>query len=139
MSTCERAPDEYMNTLGVDLKSVDVPPTDPGIDAAEQLKTLINTIKPKYYHTDSWQLDEANRTLTPIHKRPRRTKFMPDRSDCPVETDRLTGTRITTMDFGAGRIETVTEYFRQLANQNERTRNTRKERLLFNSRFLFRC
>ena len=38
MSTCERALDEYMNTLGVDLNSVDVPPTDPGTDAVEQLK-----------------------------------------------------------------------------------------------------
>ena len=131
MSTCERALDEYMNTLGVDLNSVDVPPTDPGTDAVEQLKTLINTIQPKYYHTDSWQLDEANCTLTRIHKRPRRTKFMPDRSDCPVEMDRLTGTRITTMDFGEGRVETVTEYFRQLANQNERTKEHWKGKTVF--------
>ena len=43
MSTCERALDKYMNTLGVDFNSVDVPPTDPGTDAVEQLKTLINT------------------------------------------------------------------------------------------------
>ena len=34
MSTCERALDEYMNTLGVDLKSVDVRPTDPGTDSS---------------------------------------------------------------------------------------------------------
>ena len=131
MSTCERALDEYMNTLGVDLNSVDVPPTDPGTDAVEQLKTLINTIQPKYYHTDSWQLDEANCTLTRIHKRPRRTKFMPDRADCPVEMDRLTGTRITTIDFGEGSVETVTEYFRQLANQNERTKEHWKGKTAF--------
>ena len=131
MSTCERALDEYMNTLGVDLNSVGVPPADPGTDAVEQLKTLINTIQPKYYHTDSWQLDEANCTLTRIHKRPRRTKFMPDRSDCPGEMDRLTGTRITTMDFGEGREETVTEYFRQLAKQNERTKEHWKGKTVF--------
>ena len=64
MRACERALDEHMNTLGVELNSVDVPPTDPGTDAVEQLKTLINTIQPKYYHTDSRQLDEANCTLT---------------------------------------------------------------------------
>ena len=139
MSTCERALGEYMNTLGVDLNSVGVPPTDPGTDAVEQLKTLINTIQPKYYHTDSGQLDEANCTLTRIHKRPRRTKFMPDRSDCPGEMDRLTGTRITTMDFGEGRVETVIEYFRQLANQNERTKEHWKGKTVFNSRLLFHC
>ena len=128
-----------MNTLGVDLNSVGVPPTDPGTDAVEQLKTLINTIQPKYYHTDSMGIGRSEPPLTRIHKRPRRTKFMPDRSDCPVEMARLTGTRITTMDFGEGRVETVTEYFRQLANQNERTKEHWKGKTVFNSRLLFHC
>jgi len=56
---------------------------------------------------------------------------MPDRSGCPVEMDRLTGTRITTMDFGEGRVETVIEYFRQLANQNERTKEHWKGKTVF--------
>ena len=59
MSTCERALAEYMDTLGVGLNSVDLPPTDPGTDAVEQLKTLINTIQPKYYHTDSMAIGRS--------------------------------------------------------------------------------
>ena len=36
-------------------------------------------------------------------------------------TDSRTGTRITTMDFGGGRVETVTEYFGQSKWKNEGT------------------
>ena len=35
------------------------------------------------------------------------------------------------MDFGEGRVETVTEYFRQLANQNERTKEHWKGKTVF--------
>ena len=60
-----------------------------------------------------------------------------NRSDCPVEMDRLTGTRITTMDFGEGRVETVIEYFRQLANKNERTKEHWKGKMVFQLKISF--
>ena len=90
---------------------------------------LPSNIQPKYCHTDTWQLDEANCTLTRIHKRPRRTIGQ----TAPVEMDRLTGIRITTMDFGEGRVETVTEYFRQLANQNEKNEGTLERKDCFST------
>ena len=40
-----------MNTLGVDLNSVDVPLTDTGTHAFDPLKILINTIHPRYHRT----------------------------------------------------------------------------------------
>ena len=131
MTHCEQALEEYMNTLDVDLNAVDIPAVDPGTDAVEQLKTLINAIQPRYYHTDTWQLDEANCTLTRIHKRPRRTKFVPDRSDCPVGIDKMTGIRITTMDFGEGRVENVIEQLDQLENKTERTKEHWKGKTVF--------
>ena len=50
----------------------------------DRLNTLINVLKPKYYHTDEWILDEGNHAVARMHKRPRRSMFTPERSDCPV-------------------------------------------------------
>ena len=106
MNPYERALDEYMNTLGVDPNCAGIPQHDTSTDAVDQLKVLINVIQPwTHYHTDYWQLDEAGGTLTRIHKRPRRLMFMPNRSDCPVPLNRPSGTRVATLDFGEGRVE----------------------------------
>ena len=53
-----------MSTLDIDMSKVPDLPT--GVDAAEQLKSLINALQPTYYHTDVWQLDEANHTFTRV-------------------------------------------------------------------------
>ena len=100
MKIIEEELDQYMSTLDIDMSKVPEPPT--GVDAVEQLKTLINTLKPMYYHTDVWQLDEANYTLTRVHKRPRRAFFIPEQSDCPVPLDRLNGQRAIHLDYGEG-------------------------------------
>ena len=73
MKEVEQELDQYMNTLDIDMSKVPELPT--GVDAVEQLKALINALKPTYYHTDVWQLDEANCTLTRVHKRARRALF----------------------------------------------------------------
>ena len=78
-----------MSALDIDMTKI--PELLTGVDAVEQLKSLINALKATYYHTDVWQLDEANYTLTRVHKRPRRAFFTPERSDCPVPLDRLNG------------------------------------------------
>ena len=97
MKIAEEEMDQYMNTLDIDMSKIPELPT--GVDAVGQLKTLINALKPAYYHTDVWQLDEANHTLTRVHKRPRRAFFTPQRSDCPVPLDRLNGQRTIHLDY----------------------------------------
>ena len=62
MKILEEELDQYMSTL--DTSKVPELPT--GVDAVEQLKALINALKPTYYHTDVWHLDEANHTLTRV-------------------------------------------------------------------------
>ena len=96
MKIVEEQLDQYMSTLDIDMTNIPELPT--GVDAVEQLKSLINPLKPTYYHTDVWQLDEANYTLTRVHKRPRRAFFTPERSDCPVPIDRLNGQRTTYLE-----------------------------------------
>ena len=98
MKIIEEELDQYMSTLDIDLSKVPELPT--GVDAVEQLKTLINALEPTYYHTDVWQLGEANYTLTRVRKRPRRAFFTPERSDCPVPLDRLNGQRTIHLDYG---------------------------------------
>ena len=100
MKIVEEQLDQYMSTLDIDMSKVPELPT--GVDAVEQLKSLINALKPTYSHTDVWQLDEANHTLTRVHKRPRRAFFTPERSDCPVPLDRLNGQRAIYLDYGEG-------------------------------------
>ena len=80
---------------------------------------MINALKPTYYHTDVWQLDEANYTLTRVHKRPRRAFFTPERSDCPVPLDRLNGQRTIHLDYGEGNVREVHDNFvtTELPNQ----------------------
>ena len=90
MKEVEQELNQYRNTLDIDMSKVPELPT--GVDAVEQLKALINALKPTYYHTDVWQL-EANCTLTRVHKRPRRALFTPERGDCPVPMERLNGQR----------------------------------------------
>ena len=102
MKEVEQELDQYMNTLDIDMSKVPELPT--GVDAGEQLKALINALKPTYYHTDVWQLDEANCTLTRVHKRSRRALFTPERSDCPVPMERLNGQRTTYLDYGEGNV-----------------------------------
>ena len=109
--------DQYMSTLDIDMSKVPELPT--GVDAVEQLKTLINALKPTYCHTDVWQLDEANYTLTRVHKRPRRGIFTPERSDCPVPLDRSNGQRTIHLDYGEGNVREVHDNFltTELPNQ----------------------
>ena len=90
MKIVEEQLDQYMSTLDIMSK---VPELPIGVDAVEQLKALINAVKPTYYHTDVWQLDEVHHTLTRIHKRPRLAFFTPERSDCPVPLGRVNGQR----------------------------------------------
>ena len=74
----------------------------------DRLNALINVLKSKYYHTDEWILHEGIHSVTRIHKRPRRSMFTPERSDCPIPLNRLTGTWVTHRDFGKRNVE-VTE------------------------------
>ncbi len=115
MKTIEEELDQYMNTLDIDMSKVPELPT--GVDAVEQLKSLINALNPMYYHTDIWQLDQANHILTRIHKRSRRAFFTPERSDCPVPLDRLNGT--VYLDYGEGNVRKVQDNFMttELPNQ----------------------
>ena len=117
MKIVEEELDQHMNTLDIDMTKVPELPT--GVDAVEQLKSLIDTLKSTCYHTDVWQLDEANRTLTRVHKCPRRTFFTPESSDCPVPLDRLNGQRTTHLDYGEGDAKEVLDNFRntELPNQ----------------------
>ena len=117
MKIVEEELDQHMNTLDVDMTKVPELPT--GVDAVEQLKSLIDTLKSTCYHTDVWQLDEANHTLTRVHKCPRRTFFTPESSDCPVPLDRLNGHRTTHLDYGEGDAKEVLDNFRntELPNQ----------------------
>ena len=117
MKIVEEELDQHMSTLDVDMTKVPELPT--GVDAVEQLKSLIDTLKSTCYHTDVWQLDEANHTLTRVHECPRRTFFTPESSDCPVPLDRLNGQRTTHLDYGAGDVREVLDNFRntELPNQ----------------------
>ena len=117
MKKVEEELDQRMSTLDIDMTKVPELPT--GVDAVEQLKSLIDTLKSTCYHTDVWQLDEANHTLTRVHKCPRRTFFIPESSDCPVPLDRLNGQRTTRLDYGEGDAKEVLDNFRntELPNQ----------------------
>ena len=117
MKIVEEELDQHMSTLDVDMTKVPELPT--GVDAVEQLKSLIDTLKSTCYHTDVWQLDEANHTLTRVHKCPRRTFFNPESSDCPVPLDRLNGQRTTHLNYGEGDNKEVLDNFRntELPNQ----------------------
>ena len=117
MKIVEEQLDQYMSTLDIDMSKVPELPT--GVDAAEQLKSLINALQPTYYHTDVWQLGEANHTFTRVHKRPRRSFFTPERSVCSVPLDRLNGQRTIHLDYGEGNIREVQDNFMttELPNQ----------------------
>ncbi|CAE7439381.1 RE2 [Symbiodinium natans] len=72
------------------------------------------TLKPTYYHADSWVLDEANATLTRLHKRGRATLFSPEGTkDRPVELKDLTGERVTVMNFEDGSSKTLNDDWRK--------------------------
>ena len=117
MKIVEEELDQHMNTLDVDMTKVPERPT--GVDAVEQLKSLIDTLKSTCYHTDVWQLDEANNILTRVHKRPRRTFFTPESSDCPVPLDRLNGQRTTHLNYGEGDNKEVLDNFRNTKLPNQ--------------------
>ena len=93
-----------MNSVSLDLSSVHVT-VDEGTDPLKKLEPLVSTLRPHYYHTDQWTLDEANLTLTPTHNRTRRSLFTPDASTCPVPLDRLIGRRVTFVDYGQGKTD----------------------------------
>ena len=80
--------DDYLNNMFVDLNNVHVS-ADEETDPLKKLETLVSTLKPHYYHTDQWTLDEANLTLTRAHQRTRRSLFTPDAPTCPAPLDRL--------------------------------------------------
>ena len=117
MKIVEEQLDQYMSTLDIDMSKV--PELPSGVDAVEQLKSLINVLKSTRYHTDVWQLDKASHTLTRMHKRPRRAFFTPESSDCPVPPDRLNGQRTTYLDYGEGSVREVQDNFKitELPNQ----------------------
>ena len=117
MKIVEEELDQHMSTLDVDMTKVPELPTE--VDAVEQLKSLINTLKSTCYHTDVWQLDEANHTLTRVHKCPRRTFFTPESSDCPVPLDRLNGQRTTHLNYGEGDNKEVLDNFRNIELPNQ--------------------
>ena len=48
MKEVEQQLGQYMSTLGIDMTKVPELPT--GVDAVEQLKALMNALKPTYYH-----------------------------------------------------------------------------------------
>ena len=68
--------EEHMRELSTELSMSHVTTEESTVvtqdDPLEKLESLFGTIKPKYYHVDEWQLDEANYKLVRIHKRPRR-------------------------------------------------------------------
>ena len=98
----------------------------------DRLNTLINVLKPKYYHTDEWILDEGNHTVTRIHKRPRRSMLTPERSDCPVPLNRLNGTRVTHRDFGKGHVEVTEDVnYNQMKDPNQRSKKHWKGKTVF--------
>ena len=117
MKKVEEELDQHMSTLDVDMTKV--PELPIGVDAVEQLKSLIDTLKSTCYHADVWQLDEANHTLTRVHKCPRRTFFTPESSDCPVPLDRVNGQRTTHLNYGEDDNKEVLDNFRntELPNQ----------------------
>ena len=117
MKKVEKELDQHMSTLDIDMTKVPELPT--GVDAVEQLKLLINTLKSTQYHTDLWQLDEVNHTLTRVHTCPRRTFFTPESSDCPVPLDRLNGQRTTHLDYGKGDVKEVLDNFRNTGLPNQ--------------------
>ena len=117
MKKVEKELDQHMSTLDIDMTKVPELPT--GVDAVEQLKLLINTLKSTQYHTDLWQLDEVNHTLTRVHTCPRRTFFTPESSDCPVPLDRLNGQLTTHLDYGKGDVKEVLDNFRNTGLPNQ--------------------
>ena len=129
MKIVEEELDQHMNTLDIDMTKVPELPT--GVDAVEQLKSLIDTLKSTCYHTDVWQLDEANHTLTRVHKCPRRTFFTPESSDCPVPLDRLNGQRTTHLDYGEGDAKEVLDNFRNTELPNQMTDEYWKGKTVF--------
>ena len=100
-------------------------------DPLEKLESLIGTIKPKYYHVDEWQLDEANYKLVRIHKRPRRSLFTPG-PGCPVELNQLSGVRTTYLDYGQGKADKIVDFdFKNLSEPNTRQDEFWKGRTVF--------
>ena len=109
--------EEHMRELSTELSHVTteestvVTPDDP----LEKLESPIGTIKPKYYHVDEWQLDEASYKLVRIHKRPRRSLFTPG-PGCPVELNQLSGVRTTYLDYGQGKTDKIVDFdFKKLS------------------------
>ena len=56
--------EEHMRELSTELSMSHVTTEESTVvtqdDPLEKLESLFGTIKPKYYHVDEWQLDEAN-------------------------------------------------------------------------------
>ena len=126
--------DDYMNSMSVDLSNVHVTANEE-TDPLKKLETLVSTLKPHYYHTDQWTLDEANLTLTRTHKRTRRSLFTPDASTCPVPLDRLIGRRVTFVDYGQGKTDKLVDNnFKDMENPNRKLDDFWKGRTVFSLR-----
>ena len=120
-----------MNNMFVDLNNVHVT-ADEETDPLKKLETLVSTLKPHYYHTDQWTLDEANLILTRAHQRTRRSLFTPDAPTCPVPLDRLIGRRVTFVDHGQGKTDKLVDNnFKDMENPNRRLDNFWKGRTVF--------
>ena len=67
-----------------------------------------------------------------IHKRPRRSMFTPEHSDCPVPLNRLNGTRVTHRDFGKGNVEMTEDVnYNQIKDPNQRSKQRWKGKTVF--------
>ena len=67
--------------------------------------------KPIFYHADRWKLE--GQTLTRLHKRPRKTLFVPvGTKDLPVDPDELIELRTTEVTFADGRTQTLEDSWR---------------------------
>ncbi len=73
--------------------------------------TSEETKKPVFYHADQWKL-EGN-VLTRLHKRPRKTMFVPlGTRDLPVDAEELADFRRTEVTFADGKTQVFEDSWR---------------------------
>ena len=67
--------------------------------------------KPVFYHADRWKLE--GHTLTRLHKRPRKTLFVPlGTKDMPLDVEELVDVRTTEVIYADGRTQTLEDNWR---------------------------
>ena len=80
---------------------------------APTTETQTSVKKPIFYHADRWALDLKENTLTRIHKRPRKTMFVPlGTKDMPIELDKLAEQRTTFVEYQNGEKVTLSDLWR---------------------------